>query len=85
MNIHERCHESNSRTRILFHFVILHFPLQTFDMNLLKVQTHMHHVMKYDSQMNMIILVSIYYSSYISGFAIWNMYYVYIGIFAFDL
>ena len=76
MNIHERCHESNSRTRILFHFVILPFSLQTFDMNLLKVQTHMHHVMKYDSQMNMIILVSIYYSSYIG---------VYIGILAFDL
>ena len=68
MNIHERCHESNSRTRILFHFIILPFSLQTFDMNLLKVQTHMHHVMKYDSQMNMIILVSIY-SSYMSGVA----------------
>ena len=86
MNIHERCHESNSRSRILFHFVILHFPLQTFDMNLLKVQTHMHHVMKYDSQMNMLILVSIY-SSYIIGVAkyIWNIYYVDTGILAFDL
>ena len=89
MNIHERCHESNSRTRILFHFVILHFPLQTFDMNLLKVQTHMHHVMKYNSQVNMIVSVSLY-SSYISDVAIWNIHYlyilcIYIGILAFDL
>ena len=83
MNIHERCHESNSRTRILFHFVILPF-LQTFDMNLYKVQTHMHHVMKYDSQMNMLILVSTY-SSFISDVAIWNIYYVDTGILAFDL
>ena len=73
MNIHERCHESNSRTRILFHFVILPFSLQTFDMNWLKVQTNMHHVMKYNSQMNMLILVSMY-SSYISEFAIYIMY-----------
>ena len=77
MNIHERCHESNSRTRILFHFVILPFSLQTFDMNLLKVQTHTHHVMKYDSQMNMLILVSIY-SSYINGVAIYGTYIMYI-------
>ena len=77
INIHERCHESNSRTRILFHFVILPFSLQTFDMNLLNVQTHMHHVMKYDSQMNMLILVSIY-SSYISGVAIYGIYVMYI-------
>ena len=70
MNIHERCRESNSRTRILFHFIIWPFSLQTFDIKWLKVQTHMHHVMMYNSQMNMIILVSIY-SSYISNVAIY--------------